>query len=79
MNLTQVGEFARAVKKERQSGEKIKACHKQELLIKIRHQTTVQTQKTLAQELDLKLQNKIQTRSQKDDSVRVELTLKRAI
>ncbi len=76
MNLTQVSEFARTVKeKERQCEEKIKACQKQELLIKIGHQTTIQTQKTLAQELDLKLQTKIHTRTQKDKSVRIELTL----
>ncbi|WP_374029084.1 HNH endonuclease [Bdellovibrio bacteriovorus] len=76
LNLTQIGELSRAVKaKEKSTGEKISALHKRELLEKISSKTTHETQKELSLALDLQIKEFDSKRVQKDESVRLEITL----
>ncbi|UOF01764.1 HNH endonuclease [Bdellovibrio reynosensis] len=76
LNLTQVGEISRAIKeKEKVSGEKISNLQKQALIEIVLGKTTQETQQELAQALDLPLKEYDTQRVQKDESVRLELTL----
>ncbi|MES2768166.1 MAG: HNH endonuclease signature motif containing protein [Bdellovibrionota bacterium] len=76
LNLTQVGEFAKAIKqKERESSEKITSAVKSDLLQKIENKSSFETQKLLAQELDLNLKQPEQNQIQKDESVHLQITL----
>ena len=76
LNLSQIGELSRAVKeKERLSEEKVSPLMKEELIARISGKTTQETQKELAQTLDIPLKEFDTKRVQKDESVRLELTL----
>jgi hypothetical protein len=76
VNLSQIGEFSRAIKqKEKESGLRIQPQVKQELLAKIENQSTFATQRILSQELDITLKPVERTQIQKDESVSLQLTL----
>lgn len=76
INLTQVGELSRALKeKERETGEKVDLRLKKHVLLKMENKSTKQTQKILAQELDLQLRPVEEKRIQKNDSVFIQMTL----
>ena len=82
MHLSQVGEFARAVKQKQFEAHQdglgkqghISIQEQSVLLCKIENKSTVETQKILSHELDLKLAPLQKTRTQKDSSVCVPLT-----
>lgn len=82
INLSQVSMLAQAVRqKEKESGasksnpEKITLNKKRALLEKIKSTDLVKTQKTLAKELDLKVQTYEKKVYQSDESIRLEITL----
>ena len=76
VNLTQVCELSRAIKeKERATHTRIPTEVKHGLLAQIASKTTAETQKILAESLDLPLQMQDKKRVQQDESVRLEITL----
>ncbi len=76
VNLTQVCELSRAIKeKERATHTRIPTEVKEALLSQIHSKTTAETQKILAESLDLPNQAQDRKRVQKDESVRLEITL----
>jgi hypothetical protein len=76
VNLSQIGEFQRAIKqKEQESAGSISTDIKTELLCKIENKTTFETQKILAQELDIQLRPLESKQVQKDESVHLQMTL----
>ncbi|MFS4461256.1 HNH endonuclease signature motif containing protein [Bdellovibrio sp. HCB2-146] len=78
IDITKIEELTRAVKeKERVSGEKVTALVKSELVARISGKTSMETQKELAQILDIKVKEYDVKKMQKDESVRVEFTLTR--
>lgn len=76
LNLSQIGELSRAIKeKEKMSGDKVSSLQKQELVSMITGKTTQETQYELSRVLDLPVKEFDTQRVQKDESVRLELTL----
>lgn len=78
LNLSQIGELARAVKqKERLTGETVTAADKRGLLIKVEGQDLRETQFLLAGALGIPIQKTEVLRVQRDGSVLVEMTFSR--
>ncbi|WP_413581339.1 HNH endonuclease [Bdellovibrio sp. HCB288] len=77
LNLAQLSELSRAIKEKRKDGVEISAQQKSELVEMISGKTTLETQKEIAQELQIKLKKPEQVRVQRDDSVHVALTFTR--
>ncbi|XGC81115.1 HNH endonuclease [Bdellovibrio bacteriovorus] len=76
LNLSQIGELSRAIKeKEKISGSRVSSLHKQELVAVVVGKTTQETQQALSQALDLPLKEYDIQKVQKDESVRIEVTL----
>jgi hypothetical protein len=76
LNLTQIGELSRAIKDaERVRGEKVSCMQKNELVEMISGMTTRDTQRELAVTLDIPIKEYDKQRVQKDESVRLEITL----
>lgn len=76
MDITKISDVIRAVKeKERISGEKVSALLKTELVARVAGKTSAESQKELAQVLDIKIKEHDSKRVQKDESVRVEFTV----
>ena len=76
LNLSQLGEVHRAVKeKERTTKTKVSNLEKQQLFAKVADKTVYETQKELAQALDIQLKEYDSKRTQRNGSVRWELTL----
>ncbi|UOF02729.1 HNH endonuclease [Bdellovibrio reynosensis] len=76
LNLSQIGELSRAVKeKEKMSGDKVSPLQKQELIAMVSGRTTQEAQHELARILDLPIKEFDEQRVQKDESVRLEITL----
>ncbi len=76
INLSQACELSRAIKeKERATHTRISAEIKQGLILQIASKTTAETQKILAESLDLPMQMRDKKRVQQDASVRLEITL----
>lgn len=76
LNLSQIGELSRAIKeKEKIIGDKITSLQKQELVEMVSGKTTQETQHELSKMLDLPVKSIDTQRVQKDESVRLELTL----
>lgn len=76
LNLSQICELKKAInEKERSSNTKISSSEKQQLLESIINTSVAETQKILAQALDIKIKASDKTRVQKDESVRIEITL----
>jgi hypothetical protein len=75
VNADVIGELSRAVKeKERASGEKISASVKSELVKMISGKSVMESQRDLAQVLDIQVKEFESKRVQKDKSVRLELS-----
>ncbi len=77
INLTQVGELARAIKEKEKSGEKISDEIKSEIIEQISGLNVQQTQLAVARSLDIELKDPEKVRVQKDDSVHLAITLTR--
>ncbi len=78
LNLSQIGELSRAIKeKEKITGLKISAATKTDLVGMISGKTTPETQKELSLALDIEIKEFDRQAVQKDDSVRLEMTLSR--
>lgn len=75
LNLSQIGELARAIKEKENTGVQVSSLQKEKLLAVISGKSTVETQKEISKGLDLDLKIPEKKFVQKDDSVRVELTL----
>ncbi|UOF00992.1 HNH endonuclease [Bdellovibrio reynosensis] len=76
LNLSQIGELSRAIKeKEKISGEKVMSFQKHELIEMVSGKTTQETQHELSRKLNLPIKEIDSRRVQKDESVRLELTL----
>ncbi|UOF00149.1 HNH endonuclease [Bdellovibrio reynosensis] len=76
LNLSQIGELSRAIKeKEKLSGDKVSSLQKQELVAVVIGKTTQETQHELSRALDLPMKEYDVQKIQKDESVRLELTL----
>jgi hypothetical protein len=75
ITLSQIGELKKAVQyAEKESGLRLSALRKQDLVAKMESRTQIETQILLAQELDLSALDFEKYKYQKDESVRVELT-----
>jgi hypothetical protein len=80
MDITKIGELTRAVKeKERVSGEKVSALMKTELVAMISGKTGKESQRDLARALDIQLKEYEIQRVQKDESVRLEITISKEL
>lgn len=80
IHLTQIGELARAInEKELGSPERVSTETKNELVETISGKTTRETQRDLAQALDIKLKEYEIQRVQKDESVRMEITISKEL
>ncbi|WP_374079163.1 HNH endonuclease [Bdellovibrio bacteriovorus] len=78
LNLSQIGELSRSIKeKEKTTGERVSALQKNELVAKIESKTTLETQRELAAALDLPVKEFEKQKMQKDESLRLEITLSR--
>ncbi|MGZ3818735.1 MAG: hypothetical protein ACXWRZ_18885 [Bdellovibrio sp.] len=76
VNLSQIGELSRALKeKEKTCGMKISCAQKEELVAIITGKTTHETQKELSLALEVQPKNHDSQRMQKDESIRLEITL----
>lgn len=76
LNLSQIGELSRAIKeKEKTTGQKISALTKTELVVGIAGKNMQETQKEISLALDIRIKEREKLRVQKDDSVRLEITL----
>lgn len=76
VNLSQIGELSRAIKeKERLQKAKISALRKGELLAQITSKTLPESQRILSEALDLPIKIQETQKVQKDESVRLEMTL----
>ena len=76
VNLSQIGIISQAVKlKESQTGKKLSAELKREVISEIEQKTTVQTQVLVAEKLDLPLQQPERKIMQKDQSCVISITL----
>jgi hypothetical protein len=76
LNLTQVSMMAHAVrqKQKEEPGVKVSSEEKQELLNKVKNQDTRESEKILAQELNLAIKVQEKQKIQRDESVRLEVT-----
>jgi hypothetical protein len=78
--LTAIGELTRAIKeKENVSREKVSAAQKTELVAMISGKSVPESQQQLAQALDIKIRDYEHQRVQKDESVRLELTVSKEL
>ncbi|WP_374074244.1 HNH endonuclease [Bdellovibrio bacteriovorus] len=76
LNLSQIGELSRSIKeKEKNTGERVSSLQKSELVAKIEYKTTLDTQRELASALDLPVKEFEKQKMQKDESLRLEMTL----
>ncbi|MGZ3793194.1 MAG: HNH endonuclease, partial [Bdellovibrio sp.] len=76
VNLSQIGELSRALKeKEKTCGMKVSCTQKEELVAIITGKTTQETQKELSLALDVQPKKHDSQRMQKDESIRLEITL----
>ena len=76
LNLSQLGEVHRAVKeKERTTKTKVTTLEKEQIFAKVSDMTVHETQKELAQVLDVQIKEYDSKRMQRDGSVRLEITL----
>ncbi|WP_374075025.1 HNH endonuclease [Bdellovibrio bacteriovorus] len=76
LNLSQIGELSRSIKeKEKATGQRVSAFQKSELVAKIESKTTLDTQRELAAALDLPVKEFEKQKMQKDESLRLEITL----
>lgn len=76
INLSQVSMVAQAIRqKQKEEPRKVSLEVKRELMKKVEYSDLIQTQKVLAKELDLTIETYEKKQFQKDDSVRIELTL----
>ena len=75
LNLSQISELSRAIKEKERSGAVVSTLQKTEIVAAISGKTTMETQKEISLELDLEIKRPEHKFVQKDDSVRVELTL----
>ena len=74
LNLSQLSELSRAIKEKKKDGVDISIQQKTALVEIISGKTTLETQKEIAQELQIKLKKPEQMRIQRDESVHVSLT-----
>jgi hypothetical protein len=76
LNLTQISMMAHAVrqKQKEEPSLRLSAESKQDLLNKIKNQDTRETEKILAQELGLEIKIQEKLKTQRDESVRIEVT-----
>lgn len=80
LNLSQIGELSKAIKeKEKTLDGKVSASQKAELVAVISGKTTQETQRYLAEVLDIDISLHETKRVQQDESVRCELTLSKAL
>ncbi|WP_413578473.1 HNH endonuclease [Bdellovibrio sp. HCB290] len=77
LNLAQLSELSRAIKEKRKEGVEVSVQQKVDLVNIISGKTTLETQKEIAQELEIKLKKTEQVRMQRDESVHVSLTFSR--
>ena len=76
VNADSIGELSRAVKeKERVTGEKISAVQKTELVALISGKTVAESQRELAKVLDIQVKEFDSKRVQRDNSVRLEISV----
>lgn len=80
MDITKICEVALAVKeKERMSGEKISPAMKTELVARVAGKTSAESQKELAQALEIPIKEYEHKKVQKDESVRLEFTVSKEL
>ena len=80
LNLTQIGELSKAIKeKEKVSDTKISALQKAELVAMISGKSSRDTQRDLAQALDIPVTTYDRQRVQQDESVRLEITISKEL
>lgn len=77
INLSQVGELARAIKEKERQGEKISNETKGDIIQQIAGLNLEQTQKAVAMCLDIELRDPERVKFQRDDSVHLSITLTR--
>lgn len=75
LNLTQLSQVQKSVKESQKQGNKISTEKTLEILNKLENQNAFSTEKILAQEMGRPIQTQEKIRPQKDESVRLELTL----
>lgn len=75
LNLLQVSIVAQGARQKKKIGQPLLAEEKQKLLERVKHQDIPATQKTVAEVLDLPVLIHEKPRPQKDESVRLEITL----
>lgn len=80
LNLSQIGELSKAIKeKERATNTQVSPLQKKELVAMISGKTTHETQRDLAQALDIKIKQHDSKRTQQDESVRLEVTISKEL
>ena len=80
LNLSQIGELSKAIKEKEKTLEgKVSASQKAELVATISGKTTQETQRDLAQVLDIEIKQHETKKIQQDESVRCELTLSKEL
>lgn len=80
LNLSQIGELSKAIKeKERSVSGKVSALQKAELVAVISGKTTQETQRNLAQVLDIKIKDHDTRQVQQDESVRHGITFSKEL
>ena len=80
LNLSQIGELSRAIKeKEKVTDGKVSSLQKAELVAVISGKTTQETQRDLAQVLDIKVKEYETQQVQQDESVRCGITLSKEL
>lgn len=75
LNLSQLTQVQKCLKESSKNGEVVSVEKTLEILNKLDNQNSFETQKTLALEMDLPVEFHERIKPQKDDSVRLELTL----
>jgi hypothetical protein len=80
LNLSQIGELSKAIKeKEKSGGMQISPLQKNELVKMISGKTTQETQRDLAQALNIQIKQHDRKRTQQDESVRLEVTISKEL
>jgi hypothetical protein len=80
LNLSQIGELSKAIKeKEKSDGMQVSPLQKNELVKMISGKTTQETQRDLAQALDIQIKQHDRKRTQQDESVRLEVTISKEL
>lgn len=80
LNLSQIGELSKAIKeKERTSHAQVSPLQKNELVAMISGKNTQETQRELAQALDIQIKQHDRKRTQQDESVRLEVTVSKEL